>query len=93
MSLMRCPLCSNVAGSLVTDSRPASEAFDAIRRRRTCGSCKKRFSTYEIHSGVFEDALVSIKKLHEARDMLVQAFKIELPVIPPMSDLPNIKPQ
>ncbi|BET25187.1 transcriptional repressor NrdR [Limnobacter thiooxidans] len=42
---MKCPFCSN-ADTQVVDSR-TSEEGDAIRRRRQCGSCGKRFTTYE----------------------------------------------
>ncbi len=42
---MRCPFC-NYDDTKVIDSRPADEQ-NAIRRRRECGSCGKRFTTYE----------------------------------------------
>ena len=42
---MRCPFCGN-AETQVVDSR-VSEEGDAIRRRRRCLSCDKRFTTYE----------------------------------------------
>jgi transcriptional repressor NrdR len=42
---MKCPFCGN-ADTQVVDSR-TSEEGDAIRRRRQCGSCGKRFTTYE----------------------------------------------
>ena len=42
---MRCPWCS-ADDDKVVDSRP-SEAGDAIRRRRECLSCGRRFTTYE----------------------------------------------
>ncbi|KAF3981500.1 MAG: transcriptional regulator NrdR [Methylococcales symbiont of Hymedesmia sp. n. MRB-2018] len=43
---MRCPFCS-VQDTRVIDSRLANEG-DQVRRRRECGSCKERFTTYEI---------------------------------------------
>jgi transcriptional repressor NrdR len=44
---MRCPYCEADKESLkVIDSR-ACEGGRAIRRRRRCGKCKKRFTTYE----------------------------------------------
>jgi transcriptional repressor NrdR len=44
---MRCPYCEADKESLkVIDSR-ACEGGRAIRRRRRCGRCKKRFTTYE----------------------------------------------
>lgn len=42
---MKCPFC-NHADTQVVDSR-VSEEGDAIRRRRQCGGCGKRFTTYE----------------------------------------------
>ena len=40
---MRCPYC-NAEDTRVIDSRPAD---NAIRRRRQCEACGKRFTTYE----------------------------------------------
>lgn len=42
---MRCPFCSHLE-SKVTDSRNAVEQ-NAIRRRRECLQCEKRFTTFE----------------------------------------------
>jgi transcriptional repressor NrdR len=42
---MRCPNCGS-DDSKVLDSRPVEEG-SAIRRRRECGQCAFRFSTYE----------------------------------------------
>ena len=42
---MKCPFCGN-ADTQVIDSR-TSEEGDAIRRRRQCSGCGKRFTTYE----------------------------------------------
>ena len=42
---MRCPFC-NDEDTKVIDSRPADEQ-NAIRRRRECVKCGKRFTTYE----------------------------------------------
>ena len=42
---MRCPFC-NKDNTRVIDSRPA-EDNNAIRRRRQCDGCEKRFTTYE----------------------------------------------
>ncbi|MDF3002099.1 MAG: nrdR [Bacillota bacterium] len=42
---MRCPFCEN-PDTRVIDSRPTEEGH-AIRRRRECDSCSKRFTTYE----------------------------------------------
>ena len=42
---MKCPFCNN-ENIKVIDSRPA-EDNNAIRRRRQCEACKRRFTTYE----------------------------------------------
>ena len=42
---MKCPYCSN-PDTRVVDSRPAEDGA-AIRHRRSCDACGKRFTTYE----------------------------------------------
>lgn len=42
---MRCPFCQ-VDNDRVLDSRASQDGF-AIRRRRECLSCKRRYTTYE----------------------------------------------
>ena len=42
---MKCPFCHN-DDTQVLDTR-VSEEGDAIRRRRRCSKCEKRFTTYE----------------------------------------------
>ncbi|MGN0159187.1 MAG: transcriptional regulator NrdR [Brotaphodocola sp.] len=42
---MKCPYC-NAVDTKVIDSRPADDN-SAIRRRRQCETCGKRFTTYE----------------------------------------------
>lgn len=54
---MRCPFC-NSADTKVIDSRPTEEGH-AIRRRRGCDTCGKRFTTYE---KVEETILMVVKK-------------------------------
>ena len=60
---MQCPFCGANKDQLkVIDSRAAdsAEAGGAIRRRRECGRCDKRFTTYErVELGV---KLVVVKK-------------------------------
>lgn len=53
---MKCPYCGN-EGSRVIDSRPAEN--NAIRRRRECDDCGKRFTTYE---KIETESLTVIKK-------------------------------
>lgn len=54
---MRCPFC-NGSDNKVTDSRETSEGT-AIRRRRECVDCGKRFTTYEY---VEKTPLMVVKK-------------------------------
>ncbi|WIV11231.1 transcriptional regulator NrdR [Proteiniborus sp. MB09-C3] len=54
---MRCPYCDYYE-SKVVDSRPTDEG-QAIRRRRECIKCNKRFTTYE---KIEDIPLVVIKK-------------------------------
>jgi len=54
---MKCPYCGNL-DSRVIDSR-ISRDKNAIKRRRECDSCKKRFTTYE---KVEEMELMVVKK-------------------------------
>lgn len=54
---MRCPFCNETDGRVV-DSR-ASKEGDAIRRRRECLKCGRRFTTYE---RIEEVAQMVIKK-------------------------------
>ena len=54
---MRCPFCKS-ADTKVTDSR-ATDDGNAIRRRRECQKCGRRFTTYEM---IEEVPLVVIKK-------------------------------
>jgi transcriptional repressor NrdR len=42
---MRCPFCQYLESDVI-DTRKLS-AGDSIRRRRKCGACGKRFTTYE----------------------------------------------
>lgn len=42
---MRCPFCKHDSDKVI-DTRPADESR-AVRRRRECSSCGRRFTTYE----------------------------------------------
>ena len=54
---MKCPFCAHQEDKVV-DSRTSAEGM-AIRRRRECQACGKRFTTYE---HVEEQGLMVIKK-------------------------------
>lgn len=53
---MRCPYCG-VDDDKVVDSRPSDEGC-AVRRRRECLACGRRFTTYERH----EEAPLMVRK-------------------------------
>lgn len=59
---MYCPYCGNLEDKVV-DSR-ASKEGRAIRRRRECLECKKRFTTYEY----IEETLLNVVKNNGARE-------------------------
>ena len=54
---MKCPFCDNI-DTKVIDSRPTEDGH-AIRRRRGCDNCNRRFTTYE---KVEEIILMVVKK-------------------------------
>ncbi|MDP6444173.1 MAG: transcriptional regulator NrdR [Pirellulaceae bacterium] len=59
---MKCPYCL-VDNDRVTDSRATEDGF-AIRRRRECLSCKRRYTTYER----IEEMAVKVVKKDGIRD-------------------------
>ncbi len=61
---MKCPFCDN-SDTKVIDSRPTEDGH-AIRRRRECDNCGKRFTTYE----KIEESIIMIVKKDGSR----QAF-------------------
>ena len=59
---MRCPFC-RVDNDRVIDSRPGEDGL-AIRRRRECLGCKRRYTTYER----FEEMVVKVVKKDGVRE-------------------------
>ena len=59
---MKCPYCEN-PDTKVIDSRPTEEGH-AIRRRRGCEKCGKRFTTYE----KVEESIIMIIKTDGRRE-------------------------
>ncbi|HVA44458.1 MAG TPA: transcriptional regulator NrdR [Acidimicrobiales bacterium] len=57
---MRCPSCSEVEDKVV-DSRTAEDGA-AIRRRRECLACGRRFTTFERIEGVEEGMVMVLKR-------------------------------
>ena len=60
---MKCPYCDNI-DTKVIDSRPTEDGH-AIRRRRGCDKCGRRFTTYE---KVVESILMVIKSDGKRRE-------------------------
>lgn len=60
---MKCPFCGS-ENTKVIDSRPVDEG-GSIRRRRLCGNCSKRFTTYE----KIETIPLNIIKKDKGREM------------------------
>lgn len=60
---MKCPFC-DYADTRVVDSRPTEEG-QAIRRRRICDQCNKRFTTYE----KIEQSIVMVVKKDGSREV------------------------
>ncbi len=63
---MKCPVCG-VDSDKVIDSRSAQEGR-AVRRRRECQDCGKRFTTYEY----IEKAQLTVIKTDDAREPYVR---------------------
>ena len=59
---MKCPYC-NYEDTKVIDSRPTEDGH-AIRRRRGCEKCGKRFTTYE----KVEESIIMIVKKDGSRE-------------------------
>ena len=60
---MRCPFCGSLENRVI-DSRMARDGR-AIRRRRMCGECSERFTTYE----VVEEAMAEVIKKDESSEI------------------------
>ena len=71
---MRCPYCAN-DDTQVKDSRP-TEDNTAIRRRRQCGSCGARFTTFE-RVQLREVTIVKSGAKGEERREQFDRFKLE----------------
>ena len=74
---MKCPFCSH-QDTQVIETR-VSEDGDCIRRRRQCGGCDKRFTTYERPEVSFP-AIVKKdgRRIEYERAKLLGSFKIAL---------------
>lgn len=74
---MRCPYCS-ADNSQVKDSRPTEDAA-AIRRRRVCGDCGGRFTTFErVQLRELSVVKKSNRKVPFDRDKLMRSVQVAL---------------
>jgi transcriptional repressor NrdR len=74
---MKCPFCSH-SETQVVETR-ISEDSGSVRRRRQCGACDKRFTTYE-RSDVSLPAIVKKdgRRIEYERSKLLGSFKLAL---------------
>ena len=74
---MKCPFCGNLETQVV-ETRISEEA-DFIRRRRQCGACDKRFTTYE-RPDVSFPALVKQdgRRVESKRSKLLDSMRLAL---------------
>jgi transcriptional repressor NrdR len=74
---MKCPFCGNQETQVV-ETR-VSEDGDFIRRRRQCGSCEKRFTTYERPDVNFPSIVKKDgRRIEFERTKLVASMKLAL---------------
>jgi len=74
---MKCPFCSH-AETQVVETR-VSEDGDFIRRRRQCGACEKRFTTYERPEVNFPAVVKKDgRRIDYDRNKLLGSFKLAL---------------
>ncbi|MHA1189948.1 MAG: transcriptional regulator NrdR [Alphaproteobacteria bacterium] len=74
---MRCPYCG-ADNSQVKDSRPSEDAT-AIRRRRVCGDCAGRFTTFErVQLRELSVLKKSGRKVPFDRDKLMRSVEVAL---------------
>ncbi|MBS0291431.1 MAG: transcriptional repressor NrdR [Proteobacteria bacterium] len=74
---MKCPFCSH-QDTQVIETR-VSEDGDFIRRRRQCGACEKRFTTYERPEVNFPTVVKKDgRRVEYDRNKLLGSFKLAL---------------
>ena len=74
---MKCPFCSH-PDTQVAETR-VSEDGDFIRRRRQCGACDKRFTTYERPEVNFPTVVKKDgRRVEYDREKLLGSFKLAL---------------
>ena len=74
---MKCPFCANL-DTQVVETR-ISEDADFIRRRRQCGACEKRFTTYERPEVAFPTIVKKDgRRIEYERGKLMASMKLAL---------------
>ncbi len=74
---MKCPFCSHNETQVV-ETRVAEDG-DFIRRRRQCGACQKRFTTYERPDVNYPSVVKKdVRRIEYDRSKLLASFKLAL---------------
>jgi transcriptional repressor NrdR len=74
---MKCPFCGHLETQVV-ETR-VSEDADFIRRRRQCGSCEKRFTTYERADVTFPTIVKKDgRRIEYKRSKILDSMKLAL---------------
>jgi transcriptional repressor NrdR len=74
---MKCPFCGNL-DTQVVETR-LSEDGDSVRRRRQCGACDRRYTTYERPDVSFPNIVKKDgRRLEYQRDKILGSMKLAL---------------
>ena len=74
---MKCPFCGNL-DTQVVETR-TSEEGDSVRRRRQCGACDRRYTTYERPDVSFPNIVKKDgRRLEYQRDKILGSMKLAL---------------
>ena len=83
---MKCPFCNNPDTQVVETRESEDGGF--IRRRRRCGGCDKRFTTYERPEVSFPTVVKKDgRRIEYEREKLLGSFKIALRKRPVSTEL------
>ena len=83
---MKCPFCNNPDPQVVETRESEDGGF--IRRRRRCGGCDKRFTTYERPEVSFPTVVKKDgRRIEYEREKLLGSFKIALRKRPVSTEL------
>jgi len=73
---LTCPACY-FPTSEVKDSRTVTEPMISVRRRRLCGNCKHRWTTYEINEDTMRKAKAAARAVVAIRRMEIEEIEFE----------------